>query len=111
MRLNLKKTLVVLAACLTMPFFALAQNITVSGTVRDASGETVIGAAVMVANSQNGAVTGVDGTYSLQVSANATLEVSCIGYKTQLVPVQGRSRIDVVLAEDAEQLEATVVIG
>ena len=111
MRLNLKKTLVVLAACLTMPFFALAQNITVSGTVRDASGETVIGAAVMVANSQNGAVTSVDGTYSLQVSANATLEVSCIGYRTQLVPVQGRSRIDVVLAEDAEQLEATVVIG
>ncbi|MBO7574427.1 MAG: TonB-dependent receptor [Bacteroidales bacterium] len=111
MRLNLKKTLVVLAACLTMPFFALAQNITVSGTVTDASGETVIGAAVMVVNSQNGAVTGVDGTYSLQVSANATLEVSCIGYKTQQIPVQGRSRIDVVLVDDAEQLEATVVIG
>jgi len=111
MRLNLQKTLAVLAACLMLPFFAQAQNITVSGTVRDASGETVIGAAVMVVNSSNGAVTGVDGTYSLQVSANATLEVSCIGYKTQQIPVQGRTRIDVVLADDAEQLEATVVIG
>jgi len=111
MRFNLKKTLAVLAACLTMPFFAQAQNINVSGTVTDRSGETVIGAAVMVLNSTNGAVTDVDGTYSLQVSPNATLEVSCIGYKTQQIPVQGRSRIDIVMIDDAEQLEATVVIG
>jgi TonB-linked SusC/RagA family outer membrane protein len=94
-----------------MPFFAFAQNITVNGTVTDQSGETVIGAAVMVVNSSNGAVTDVDGTYSIQVSPNATLEVSCIGYKTQLIPVQGRSRIDIVMVDDAEQLEATVVIG
>ena len=111
MRFNLKKTLAVLAVCLTMPFFAQAQNISVSGTVTDQSGETVIGAAVMVVNSSNGAVTDVDGTYTIQVSPNATLEVSCIGYKTQLIPVQGRSRIDIVMADDAEQLEATVVIG
>ena len=95
MRFNLKKTLAVLAVCLTMPFFAQAQNISVSGTVTDQSGETVIGAAVMVVNSSNGAVTDVDGTYTIQVSPNATLEVSCIGYKTQQIPVQGRSRIEI----------------
>ena len=111
MRFNLKKTLAVLAACLAMPFFALAQNITVSGTVTDKSGETVIGAAVMVINSSNGAVTGVDGSYSLQVGPNATLEVSCMGYTTQRVPVQGRSRIDIVLSDDAQALDAIVVIG
>ena len=112
MQLNLKKTLAIVAASLMAPLFALAQNISVSGTVTDQSGEAIIGAAVMVVgDSTNGAVTDVDGNYSIRVASTATLEVSSIGYKTQLVPVSGRSQINVVLEEDAEQLEATVVIG
>ena len=111
MQLNLKKTLLSAALVLTAPFFALAQNITVSGTITDQSGETIIGAAVMVLNTTVGAVTGVDGTYSLQVSPSATLEVSCMGYTTQRIPVQGRSKIDVVLSDDAQALDAIVVIG
>ncbi len=111
MQLNLKKTLAVVAASLMVPLFAFAQTITVSGTVTDKSGETVIGAAVMVANSTIGAVTGVDGTYSLQVSPTATLEVSSMGYTTQRIPVQGRTRIDVVLSDDAQALDAIVVVG
>ena len=111
MQLNLKKTLAIVAVGLMAPLFAFAQNIRVSGTVTDQSGETVIGAAVMVVGSTNGAVTGVDGTYSLQTGPSSILEVSCIGYKTQRVPVSGRGRVDIVLEEDAEQLEATVVIG
>ncbi|MCR5350983.1 MAG: TonB-dependent receptor [Bacteroidales bacterium] len=111
MKFNLKKALMLAALCLTAPFFANAQNITVSGTVTDKSGETVIGAAVMVSNSSVGAVTGVDGTYSLQVSPSATLEISCMGYTTQRVPVQGRSTINIVLSDDAQALDAIVVIG
>ena len=112
MQLNLKKTLAIVAASLMAPLFALAQNISVSGTVTDQSGETIIGAAVMVVgDSTNGAVTDVNGAYSIRVASTATLEVSSIGYKTQLIPVSGRSQINVVLEEDAEQLEATVVIG
>ena len=111
MRLNLKKTLAVLAVCLTLPFFAQAQNIRVSGTVTDQSGDPVIGAGIMVQNTQNGAVSGADGSYSITVPSGAILEISSIGYKTQLVPVSGRSQIDIVLEEDAESLEATVVIG
>ena len=112
MQLNLKKTLAIVAASLMAPLFALAQNISVSGTVTDQSGESIIGAAVMVVgDSTNGAVTDVDGNYSIRVASTATLEVSSIGYKTQLIPVSGRSQINVVLEEDAEQLEATVVIG
>ena len=111
MRFNLKKTLAFVAAGLMLPLFALAQSVRVSGTVTDQSGAPVPGAAVMVVDSSNGAVTGVDGTYSLQAGSSAILEVSCMGYTTIRVPVQGRSRIDIVLEEDAEQLEATVVIG
>ena len=111
MRINLKKTLASLAVAMMLPVFALAQTIRVTGTVTDESGVAIPGAAVMVVNSSNGAVTGVDGTYSLQVSPSATLEVSCMGYTTVQIPVQARSRIDVVLADDAEQIDATVVIG
>ena len=111
MQLNLKKTLAVVALGLLAPLFALAQSIRVSGTVTDQSGEAVIGAGIVVQNTQNGTVSGADGTYSLSVPSGAILEISSIGYKTQLVPVSGRSRIDIVLEEDAETLEATVVIG
>ena len=62
MRINLKKTLASLAVALMLPVFALAQTISVSGTVADGSGVAIPGAAVMVVNSSNGAVTGVDGT-------------------------------------------------
>ena len=65
MQLNLKKTLLVMAASLVMPLFAIAQNISVSGTVTDQNGETVIGAAVMISGTNQGAVTSVDGTYSI----------------------------------------------
>ena len=80
MRLNLKKTLAILAVGLVMPFFAQAQNIRVTGTVTDQSGETVIGAGIMVQNTQNGTVSGADGTYSITVPSGAILEISSIGY-------------------------------
>ena len=111
MQFNLKKTLSVLAAVLVLPFFALAQNVTVKGVVTDSSGEPVIGASLMVVNTTSGAVTDVNGNYSLNVPANATLEVACMGYATQRIPVQGRTVIDVVLGSDAQALDAIVVIG
>ena len=61
MRFNLKKTLAFVAAGLMLPLFALAQSVRISGTVTDQSGAPVPGAAVMVVDSSNGAVTGVDG--------------------------------------------------
>ena len=111
MKLNLKSLFFSVSLTLAAAFGAYAQNINVSGTVTDKNGETVIGAAVMVLNSSVGAVTGVDGTYSLQVSPSATLEVSCMGFTTQRIPVQGRTNIDIVLSDDAQALDAIVVIG
>ena len=88
-----------------------AQNVNVSGTITDVNGDPVIGAAVQVQNTTQGVVTGADGTYSISVPRNAVLEVSSLGFRTQAIPVSGRSLIDVVLEEDTEALEATVVIG
>ena len=90
---------------------SLAQSVRITGTVSDAGGVPVVGAAVFVQGTTNGTVTDAAGSYALSAPSNATLEISCLGYTTQLVPVGGRTRIDVVLEEDTMQLEETVVVG
>ena len=93
-------------------FSASAQNKAVRGTVVDAQGGPVVGAAVVVVgNTSIGAVTGIDGSYRLNVPAGASLEFSCIGYASQVIPVGDKTVIDVVLQEDNEFIEETVVIG
>lgn len=84
----------------------------VSGKVTDAQGLPVIGAGVMLSSDQTvGTTTDLDGNYSLSIPSDASLTFSCIGYKTLTVSVAGRNRINVVLEEDSEFLEETVVIG
>ena len=89
-----------------------AQNITVKGKVTDLQGEPVIGASVMLSSNQAvGALTDMDGNYSISVPSKSTLVFSCIGYATQNVAVDGRTVIDVIFSEDTEFLDETVVIG
>ena len=92
---------------------AFAQDITVTGTVTDATTqETVIGAAVQLKGSTTVyAMTDDLGYYSLNVPSNGVLVVSFLGYKTVEIPVNGRSRIDVALELEAEMLEDVVVIA
>ena len=91
---------------------ASAQNKAVRGTVVDAQGAPIVGAAVvMVGNTTVGAVTDVNGAFRLNVPASASLEFSCIGYASQVIPVGDRIEFKVVLQEDAEFLDETVVIG
>ena len=94
--------------CATQVF---AQQITVQGIVKDEIGETVIGASVVEKGTTNGVITGIDGDFSLKVSPQATLVFSYVGYKTQEVPVQGHTSLQVVLTEDAEMLDEVVVVG
>lgn len=90
---------------------AQAQGNLVTGAVRDAKGEPVIGATVIVKGTATGATSGADGRYSIQAGPDATLEFSFIGYKKQEVPVGTRSVIDVRLEEDALMVDDVVVIG
>ena len=89
-------------------FGAHAQNMTVRGTVKDAAGPVV--GAVILSGASN-AVTDFDGAYTIQVPANAVLEVSCLGYSDQQIPVNGRSVIDIILEEDTEMLQEAVALG
>ena len=91
---------------------ASAQNRNITGRVVDESGQPVIGAAVtVVGNTSIGAATDMNGNFSLNVPAGANISVESIGYVTQTFPVGTRTRFDIVLAEDNELLEETVVIG
>ena len=102
-------TLLLLMVGLVPNMFA-QQRIT--GKITDQGGAPVIGAAVMVQGTTNGAVTEADGSFVLNnVPANGTLEVSCLGYQTETVAVGGRNVINVTMLEDTEMVEETVVIG
>lgn len=84
----------------------------ISGTVKDVSGLSVIGASVRVEGTNVGTVTDAKGTYSLTIPPKASIEVACIGYSTQVISVAaGQAKVDVVLQEDATLLQDVVVIG
>ena len=84
----------------------------VSGTVSDTQGLPVIGAGVMLSSDSTvGTTTDLAGNYSISVPPDASLTFSCIGYKTVTVDIAGRAKVDVVMEEDSEFLEETVVIG
>ncbi|MEO5603455.1 MAG: TonB-dependent receptor [Cyclobacteriaceae bacterium] len=84
----------------------------ISGRVSDAGGNSIPGVNIIVKGTTNGTSSDADGKYSLVVlEADAVLIFSFIGYTTQELAVNGRSVIDVVLAEDVHSLEEVVVIG
>ena len=90
--------------------FAFAQSY-VKGTVKDANGQPVIGANVLVEGTTIGTTTGADGSYQLEVPADGKLAISYIGYKPQTVAVAGKTAVDVTLEEDAAMLDDVVVVG
>ena len=88
------------------------QTVTITGVIKDKSGEPIIGANVLEKGTTNGVITNVDGEYTLKVKgANSVLVVSYIGYKTQEVIVRSQRKIDVALTDDTELLDEVVVIG
>ncbi len=107
MKITLLKSLLVLGTFLC---FSMTQAQEVSGTISDASGP-LPGASVLEKGTTNGTQTDFDGNYTLEVEEGAVLVVSYIGFKTQEVAVNGRTSIDVTLAEDAQALEEVVIIG
>ena len=88
---------------------AFAQTQAIFGKVVDADGQPVIGAGVVVSGTTNGATTDLDGNFSLRVAPGTTLEISCIGYVTRRVAAA--DNMTVILQDDSEMLEETVVVG
>ena len=88
------------------------KKITVTGNVKDVTGEPLIGVNVLVKGTTIGGITDIDGNFSLSdVDPNATISVSYIGYKTQDIVLKGKSAVNITLSEDSESLDEVVVIG
>ena len=91
---------------------AFAQNVTVTGTVTDATNEPLIGVNVQVKGSTIGTVTDIDGRFSLSVPGNQSVLVfSYVGYLPQEFPVGNQRAFTVTMREDLQNLEEVVVVG
>lgn len=107
---NMRIVLLMLFAALSLS--VSAQTITLTGNVKDATGEPVIGASVVEkGNTTNGTITDLDGNFNLKVPSKATVVISYIGMKTQEIALKGQTKIDVTLQDDAQALDEVVVIG
>lgn len=109
--LNLTKGIVfVFLWMISLTMFA--QELTVRGSVKDMKGEPLIGVTVRIEGTTIGTITDLDGFFILSnVPGDATLDISYVGMKTQRIPVNGRTAIDVVMEEEPEMLEEVVVVG
>lgn len=88
------------------------QQKTVSGVIKDSTGEPIIGANVREqSNPTNGTITDLDGKFSLNVANKTKLEISFIGYKTVVVDAEPGKPVNVVLEDDSEMLQEVVVVG
>lgn len=89
-----------------------AQNVTVKGKIIDSSTkESVPGVNIVIKGTTNGVISNFDGDYEISVPSKATLVFSFIGYATQEVPVSGKTRIDVNLLTESQELAEVVAIG
>jgi len=110
--LKLKFILLLLCQILiTSPLFSQENQITVAGNVADESGEPLVGVNVVVTGTLNGTVTDIDGNFAITAGANDSLTVSFIGFSVQIVPINGRAIINIILKENITDLDEVVVIG
>ena len=107
----MKKVIYILLAMLFAATAMAQGQHPVKGTVTDPSGEPVVGAYVYNTVTAKGAVTDLSGAYELQALAGQILRVSCMGYADKEIPAPSSSVLNIILEEDNQMLEETVVVG
>ncbi len=111
-RMEKFQRLFIVALFSVMAVAASAQNKTLKGTVVDSTGEPIIGASVLVDKTSNGTITDLDGNFTLtNVANNASVKVSFVGYKPQVVSTTGQTMMKITLQDDTEMLDEVVVVG
>ena len=108
---NLLKGLCLTLMCI-IPLSVNAQNITVTGTVKDAAGNPLIGVAIQVEGETIGTVTDLDGRFTLlNIPPNSTILVTYVGMQSQRIDLNGRTSLSIILMEDTVLLEEVVIVG
>ena len=106
-----KEVTLLLFLFFSVHFVAFAQNLTVSGTVKDNKGEPLPGVNIVLDGTTTGTVSDIDGNYRIEVPSTGTLVFNFIGYNVQSVPVNGQSVINVTMNPSDISLEEIVVVG
>ena len=106
-----KRVLLTSLLLLLLSFSGFAQNVIVKGNVADIKNEPLIGVNVVEKGTTNGTITDIDGNFSLNISPNATLVFSYVGFITKEIQWDGKSLLNVVLQDDTELLDEIVVVG
>ncbi|MDR1341986.1 MAG: TonB-dependent receptor [Prevotellaceae bacterium] len=101
--------LIIPLSALSLSTFAQAKQVT--GIVKDANGEAIIGASVLEKGTGNGTASGIDGKFALSVAADAVLQITYVGYEAQEVSTSGVTTVSVTMKEDTKALEEVVVVG
>ena len=104
------RTFLILLLGLFVSVGAFAQKISVTGVVKDETGMSIIGGNVLVKGTTTGAITDIDGKFTLSANKGDVLVVSYVGFTTQEVPVS-ENPLNIILREDTEMLEEVVVLG
>jgi len=91
--------------------YAQGGSSSIKGNIKDAQGEPIIGASVIVKGSSTGTITDLDGNFEINAAPNNTLVISYIGYKAQEILVGNQKNMYITLQDDTELLSEVVVIG
>ena len=101
----------ILATMMSVSLYAQKQDV-VTGVIVSTNGEPLVGASVVVkGNTTRGVIADIDGRYSIPASTGETLVYNCLGFETKEVTLTGSFKIDVVLGEDVNFLDETIVVG
>ncbi len=107
----MKKVLSILAGLFAVAQFAIAQNVTVTGSVTDENGQPLPGAGIILHGTTTGTEADIDGHYSISVPDGSTLDFSFFGYIGVSRKVSGTAPVNVQLNPDTQSIEETVVVG
>ena len=106
----MKQRLIILIVIIQSSF-VWAQTRSVTGTVIDKDGIGIPGVNIIETGTTNGVTSDFDGDFSISVNDNSTLTISYVGFVTQVVPIKGKTTINVTLEEDVARLDEVVIIG
>ncbi|MFH6986956.1 SusC/RagA family TonB-linked outer membrane protein [Flavobacterium collinsii] len=109
--MKLTKLLTFCISSLLFSVIAMAQDITVSGTINDESGMPVPGASILLKGTTKATASDFDGKFQIQVPSNGTLTITFIGYAPVNEAVNGRTKISIKLIPESQSLNEVVVVG
>jgi TonB-dependent starch-binding outer membrane protein SusC len=110
--IKIKKFIIFSLLFFMPPLAVMAQNVTITGIVKNSKGETLPGVSVVIKNTKIGSVTDMDGKYIVKnVPSNSDITFSMLSFKTQTLSVKNKTSINVVLLDDTQLLDEVVVVG